>query len=81
MANQPKNVRPWTILSPLRGTVLEWLGRKMSFEIAVGQNGRVWAKAASAREVVMVRLAILHSRALSDAATEKMVDKMLETFA
>ncbi|KAA3483568.1 tetratricopeptide repeat protein 28-like [Gossypium australe] len=55
------------LLSSPTCPVLEALGKKLSFEIAVGLNGRVWVNAASPDTIVVVANAIMNSESLSGA--------------
>ncbi|KAJ9677754.1 hypothetical protein PVL29_022627 [Vitis rotundifolia] len=58
--------------------VLEALGKKLSFEIAVGLNGRVWVNASSPSTVILVANAIMNSESLSVVQQKIMVDKLLQ---
>ncbi|KAL6006976.1 hypothetical protein ACLOJK_032472 [Asimina triloba] len=58
--------------------VLEALGKKQSFEIAVGLNGRVWVNASSPHTVILVANAIMNSETLSGTQQRIMVEKLLE---
>ncbi|KAL4348634.1 hypothetical protein GQ457_17G016670 [Hibiscus cannabinus] len=49
------------LLSSPTCPVLESLGKKLCFEIAVGLNGRVWVNAASPRTVIVAANAIMNS--------------------
>ncbi|KAJ6888670.1 hypothetical protein NC652_029684 [Populus alba x Populus x berolinensis] len=53
------------LLSSPTCPVLEALGKKLSFEIAVGLNGRVWVNANSPSIVIIVANAIMNSETLS----------------
>lgn len=57
--------------------VLEALGKKLSFEIATGLNGRVWVNAAAPRSVIIVANAIMNSETLSATQQRIMVEKLL----
>lgn len=57
---------------------LEALGKKLSFEIAVGVNGRVWVNAASPSTVILVGNAIMNSESLSPVQQRIMVEKLLQ---
>ncbi|XVF60122.1 hypothetical protein PTKIN_Ptkin08bG0018300 [Pterospermum kingtungense] len=59
--------------------VLEALGKKFSFEIAVGLNGRVWVNAASPDTTVLVANAIMNSESLSEAQQIIMVENLLKS--
>ncbi|PON73778.1 Exosome complex RNA-binding protein 1/RRP40/RRP [Parasponia andersonii] len=54
-----------TLLSSPPCPVLEALGKKISFEVAVGLNGRVWVNAASPSTVIITANAIMKSESLS----------------
>ncbi|KAB2090201.1 hypothetical protein ES319_A03G108500v1 [Gossypium barbadense] len=66
------------LLSSPTCPVLEALGKKLSFEIAVGLNGRVWVNAASPDTIVVVANAIMNSESLSGAQQIIMVDHLLK---
>ncbi len=59
--------------------VLEELGEKVAFEIAVGRNGKVWVKAGGVKETLIVGRALLDtdSQALGVEEQVKMVTKIL----
>ena len=62
-------------------SVLNALGRRLAFEIAVGMNGAVWLKAAVPAEAVVLRNALLNAQGMSSAAeTEAMVDLLATRF-
>ncbi|KAH9720186.1 Ribosomal RNA-processing protein 40 [Citrus sinensis] len=64
------------LLSSPTCPVLEELGKQLSFEIAVGLNGRVNAESPST--VVLVSNAIMNSESLSAVQQKIMVDKLLQ---
>ncbi|KAL5545776.1 hypothetical protein UlMin_005463 [Ulmus minor] len=66
------------LLSSPPCTVLEALGKKLSFEIAVGINGRVWVNAASPSTIIIVANAVMKSESLSVAQQRIMVEKLLQ---
>lgn len=66
------------LLSSPTCPILEALGKKLSFEIAVGLNGRVWVNAASPSKLVLVANAIMKSENLSSVQQKIMVDKLLQ---
>ncbi|KAF8378289.1 hypothetical protein HHK36_029628 [Tetracentron sinense] len=78
------------LLSSPTCPVLEALGKKLSFEIAVGLNGRVWVwadlssvgrfsvNAASPSTVILVGNAIMSSESLSGVQQRIMVEKLLQ---
>ncbi|KFK29829.1 hypothetical protein AALP_AA7G184300 [Arabis alpina] len=65
------------LLSSPTCPVLEALGKKLSFEIAIGLNGRVWVNAAAPRTVIIVSNAIMNSESLSGTQQRIMVEKLL----
>ncbi|PIA40546.1 hypothetical protein AQUCO_02500332v1 [Aquilegia coerulea] len=67
-----------TLLSSPTCPVLEALGKKLSFEIAVGLNGRVWVNAESPSTVILVSNAIMTSESLSGVQQRIMVDKLMQ---
>ncbi|KDP31104.1 hypothetical protein JCGZ_11480 [Jatropha curcas] len=66
------------LLSSPTCPVLEALGNKLSFEIAVGLNGRVWVNATSPSTVIIVANAIMNSETLSGVQQKIMVEKLLQ---
>ncbi|XP_057465133.1 uncharacterized protein LOC130754876 [Actinidia eriantha] len=66
------------LLSSPTCPVLEALGKKLSFEIAIGLNGRVWVNADSPSSVILVSNAIMNSESLSEVQQKIMVDKLLQ---
>ncbi|CAL0318221.1 unnamed protein product [Lupinus luteus] len=66
------------LLSSPTCPVLEALGKKLSFEIAVGLNGRVWVNSASPSTTIIVANAIMNSESLSGVQQKIMADKLLQ---
>ncbi|XP_058088774.1 uncharacterized protein LOC131235577 isoform X4 [Magnolia sinica] len=67
------------LLSSPTCPVLEALGKKQSFEIAVRLNGRVWVNASSPRTVILVGNAIMNSEMLSRGIQQRiMVEKLIQ---
>ncbi|KAK3161480.1 hypothetical protein QOZ80_1BG0077640 [Eleusine coracana subsp. coracana] len=66
------------LLSSPTCPVLEALGKKLSFEIAVGMNGRVWVNAPSPSNVILVSNAIIKSESLSAIQQKVMVENLLQ---
>ncbi|XAR72634.1 hypothetical protein NMG60_11019345 [Bertholletia excelsa] len=66
------------LLSSPTCPVLEALGKKISFEIAVGLNGRVWVNAAAPSTIILVSNAIMNSEYLSGVQQKIMVEKLLQ---
>lgn len=58
--------------------VLEALGKSLSYEIAVGLNGRVWVNAPNVSTVILVSNAIMNAEFLSAAQQQLMVQKLLQ---
>ncbi|GAQ81548.1 Exosomal 3'-5' exoribonuclease complex subunit Rrp40 [Klebsormidium nitens] len=67
-----------TLLSRPTCAVLEALGGGLSFELAVGMNGKVWVDAASAAITVLVANAIINSEFLSPTQAKIMVKSLLK---
>eukprot|EP00244_Chara_vulgaris_P013216 TRINITY_DN7395_c0_g4_i1.p1 TRINITY_DN7395_c0_g4~~TRINITY_DN7395_c0_g4_i1.p1 ORF type:complete len:239 (+),score=36.46 TRINITY_DN7395_c0_g4_i1:89-805(+) len=57
--------------------VLAALGQKVSFEMAVGLNGRVWVRSASPATTILVCTAIQNAEFLSPTQAQLMVKKLL----
>ncbi|KAL7222853.1 hypothetical protein ACSBR1_024530 [Camellia fascicularis] len=66
------------LLSSPTCPVLEGLAKKLSFEIAVGLNGRVWVNAEAPSTVILVSNAIMNSESLSGVQQKIMVEKLLQ---
>ncbi|KAJ4844571.1 hypothetical protein Tsubulata_023587 [Turnera subulata] len=66
------------LLSSPTCPVLEALGKKLSYEIAVGLNGRVWVNADSPSTIIVVANAIMNSETLSGVQQKIMVEKLLQ---
>ncbi|XP_028554744.1 putative exosome complex component rrp40 isoform X3 [Dendrobium catenatum] len=66
------------LLSSPTCPILEALGRKLSYEIAVGLNGRVWVNASSPSTVILVSNAIMRSEFLSDVQQKILVEKLMQ---
>lgn len=58
--------------------VLDALGKRLSFEIAVGLNGRVWVNAPSVSTIILVSNAIMNAEFLSATQQQSMVQKLLQ---
>lgn len=56
--------------------VLPHLGAMFSYEAAVGVNGRIWVKSASAKHTIMIVNAILNSEFLTPPQIKQMCEKM-----
>ncbi|MQL95068.1 hypothetical protein Taro_027733 [Colocasia esculenta] len=59
--------------------VLEALGKKLSFETAIGLNGRVWVNASSPKTIIAVANAIMNSESLSAVQQRIMVEKLMQS--
>lgn len=66
------------LLSKPTPPVLEVLGKNLSFEIAVGLNGRVWVNAPKVATTITVSNAIQKSEFLSPTQQQIMAKKLLE---
>jgi len=66
-----------TLLKP-DCVVLNTLGKKIPFEVAVGMNGAIWVKAATAINTIIVRNAIFNSAVLDDIQTEAMIEALVK---
>ncbi|OAE25649.1 hypothetical protein AXG93_4368s1080 [Marchantia polymorpha subsp. ruderalis] len=68
-----------SLLSKPMCPVLEALGKRLSYEIAVGLNGRVWVNAEEPSTIVAVSNAILAAEFLTPAQQHIMVARIMET--
>lgn len=66
------------LLSSPTCPVLEVLGKNLSFELAVGLNGRVWVNADSPATVILVANAIMKSESLSAAQQKILAERLLK---
>lgn len=66
------------LLSSPTCPVLDTLGKKLSFEIAVGVNGRVWVNASSPSSTIIVANALINSEPLSGVQQKIMAEKLLQ---
>ncbi|CAL9031071.1 unnamed protein product [Prunus brigantina] len=66
------------LLSSPRCPVLEALGKNISFETAIGLNGRVWVNAGSPSTLIVVANAIMNAESLSGVQQRIMVDKLIQ---
>ncbi|MFS7999507.1 putative exosome complex RNA-binding protein 1/RRP40/RRP4 [Helianthus anomalus] len=67
------------LLSSPPHPVLEGLGKKLSFEIAVGINGRFWVNASQSSTVILVGNAIQKSESLSLVQQKIYLEKLLKS--
>jgi len=58
--------------------ILNLLGQRLAFELAIGMNGSVWLKAASPMEMVIIRNALVSAEALDDASITALVTVLLQ---
>ncbi|CAN4099315.1 unnamed protein product [Withania somnifera] len=66
------------LLSSPTCPVLEGLGKKLAFEIAVGLNGRVWVNAEHNSSIILVANAMMNSESLTPMQQKIMVERLLE---
>lgn len=72
------------LLSSPQCPLLAALGSHLQFELAVGQNGRVWVSAKTAAHTVLVAMAIRntelvhYSKAQAEIAVKSMVEHSLK---
>lgn len=66
------------LLSSPTCPVLETLGKKLAFEIAVGLNGRVWVNATSPSIVILVANTIMQTESLSPTQQKIRVENLLQ---
>ncbi|XP_071731675.1 uncharacterized protein [Rutidosis leptorrhynchoides] len=67
------------LLSSPPHPILEGLGKKLSFEIAVGINGRFWVNASQSSTVILVGNAIQKSESLSLVQQKIYLEKLLKS--
>ncbi|EPS60099.1 hypothetical protein M569_14705, partial [Genlisea aurea] len=66
------------LLSSPTCPVLEALGKKLAFEIAVGLNGRVWVNADSPSVVILVSNTIIQTETMSPVQQKARVQILLQ---
>ncbi|KAK4375651.1 hypothetical protein RND71_006328 [Anisodus tanguticus] len=66
------------LLSSPTCPVLEGLGKKLAFEIAVGLNGGVWVNAEHKSSIILVANAIMNSESLTPVQQKIMVERLLD---
>ncbi|TDH67854.1 uncharacterized protein CCR75_007442 [Bremia lactucae] len=59
-------------------SVLASLGKKLSFEVAVGVNGVVWVNANSTKNITIISNAIMNSETMPTNAIDAMVSRLVE---
>lgn len=57
--------------------ILKALGAKTRFELAVGQNGRLWVNAGSPADVLFIGNALLESELVHDSQSSELVARMV----
>lgn len=62
-------------------SILHVLGRTISYEIAIGQNGIVWIHCKSNQHTVLLANAISNSECMTQDEIETMVQTLLKTVA
>ncbi|KAG6403928.1 hypothetical protein SASPL_136162 [Salvia splendens] len=67
-----------TLLSSPTCPVLETLGKKIAFEIAVGLNGRVWVNSSTPSIVVLVSNTIIQTASMSPTQQKIRVESLLQ---
>lgn len=67
---------PHSLLDP-EHVVLNALGKRLPFELAVGLNGMFWVNAAQQAHVVVITNALLNSEFLSPVEATAMTDTLL----
>ena len=68
------------LLAPDSG-LLTMLGASTPFEVAVGMNGRVWLRARSVRETMLLAQAVDCSEHMTKQEVETMCSKLAEVLA
>ncbi len=66
-----------SLLAQPPSPILSALGATLQFEIAIGQNGRVWVNAAKPATVILIANAIERSEYLSAAQSKMLVEKLI----
>eukprot|EP01102_Stenamoeba_stenopodia_P005811 TRINITY_DN16534_c0_g1_i1.p1 TRINITY_DN16534_c0_g1~~TRINITY_DN16534_c0_g1_i1.p1 ORF type:complete len:264 (-),score=63.96 TRINITY_DN16534_c0_g1_i1:27-788(-) len=59
--------------------VLQLIGEKIPYEIAIGSNGRVWINSPSMSHTIIISNALINSEYLSAKQTQVLISKMFET--
>eukprot|EP00058_Branchiostoma_floridae_P017148 XP_002602636.1 hypothetical protein BRAFLDRAFT_123025 [Branchiostoma floridae] len=65
------------ILSP-NCDILKFLGKNVPFETAVGMNGRIWVKAKTPKDTIVVANAIASSEHMTNAQIRTMIRQLLD---
>ena len=55
--------------------ILELIGKKISYEISIGLNGRIWVNSSSPKNIILISNTILASEDLTDSQMEILVKK------
>ena len=66
-----------SLLAQPPSPILSALGATLQFEIAIGQNGRVWVNAAKPATVILIANAIERSEYLCAAQSKMLVEKLI----
>jgi len=61
--------------------LLKKLGEMLKFEIAIGMNGRIWARANEPKETICIANAIWAAEHMTDNEIKSMVDRLLNALA
>ncbi|KAJ8306634.1 hypothetical protein KUTeg_017179 [Tegillarca granosa] len=61
--------------------LLKLLGKRLSFEVAIGMNGRLWIKARSVSETIAIANAISASEYMSNEQIKEMCKRLLDALA
>lgn len=61
--------------------LLKLLGKRLSFEVAIGMNGRLWIKARSISETIAIANAISASEYMSNEQMKEMCKRLLDALA
>ena len=64
------------LLAKPTAAILSALGSAVHYEIAIGQNGRLWVNAHNTTTAVLVANAIIHSEYLSPSQCQVLVKKL-----
>ena len=62
-------------------SILHLLGRTISYEIAIGQNGIVWLQSKANQHTVLLANALLNSECMTQAQVETMIQTLLKAIA
>ena len=68
------------LLSP-DSILLKKLGQTLKFEIAIGMNGRIWARANEPKETICIANAIWAAEHMTNNEIKPMVDRLSDALA